>query len=770
MNISAPNLIPWKSWRDFTSWAQDFSLRKKVLGGFLGVVVLVGLGTSFVGTRLAREAIMDRSRTALFSDLGTAEFVLKSALDTLDLKIRLTAGSEKLVELVQKGDMAGIRNRFAMFGVEQDIDFLSIADPKGRVLERAFAPDSKGDDVSSDAVIMGAAKEEGAAGLRLVSAERLRKENPRLAERIGTESDKSGMVLEAARPILIDNRVAAILYGGVLLNNNGLLLDRICRLVFKGAMHRDRDIGYVALYQGTEVVATTLKREDGLPLTGLKASRDIQAGVLKAGLAETSTESLQGWRYISAAEPVRDSGGKIIGAIQLAALEQPITSVIDRLVITFLTVALLGVLLMAAISYFLVQWINRPLELMLNAARRAAEGDLSHEVPVIARDEVGELAATFNLMIRNLAASREKLEEWGRELTSKIAEQTGELNKAREQVARVKKLASLEKMADGMGRIMAHISDPLVSTFQGPDEESGATSRILVLDDEENVLDTCQRILEREGFEVQVARTVADGLKELEEEFFDVVIADIDMPEMRGKELLKEIKYRQPELLVILTAPFKATEQAVEAVELGAFDYIPKPFGPHQILLMVYTALQTRQALDKTRREHAAQRAEKIFQRLPVAIALADKAHRVVYNNNAFVELASQDGQGEVRGKTFSELFGVDPIEIAKTQQQASGSLWVQLEKVGRTAKLYIFRLPEEDLRVLMLLDITDTVKKDHEADRFRTETLARAQQVIHQQMRVAQEIAGLLGETTAETKAALFELVQLATKEGETR
>jgi YesN/AraC family two-component response regulator len=267
-----------------------------------------------------------------------------------------------------------------------------------------------------------------------------------------------------------------------------------------------------------------------------------------------------------------------------------------------------------------------------------------------------------------------------------------------------------------------------------------------------------------------VARTVADGLKELEEEFFDVVIADIDMPEMRGKELLKEIKYRQPELLVILTAPFKATEQAVEAVELGAFDYIPKPFGPHQILLMVYTALQTRQALDKTRREHAAQRAEKIFQRLPVAIALADKAHRVVYNNNAFVELASQDGQGEVRGKTFSELFGVDPIEIAKTQQQASGSLWVQLEKVGRTAKLYIFRLPEEDLRVLMLLDITDTVKKDHEADRFRTETLARAQQVIHQQMRVAQEIAGLLGETTAETKAALFELVQLATKEGETR
>jgi uncharacterized Fe-S cluster-containing protein len=93
----------------------------------------------------------------------------------------------------------------------------------------------------------------------------------------------------------------------------------------------------------------------------------------------------------------------------------------------------------------------------------------------------------------------------------------------------------------------------------------------------------------------------------------------------------------------------------------------------------------------------------------------------------------------------------------------------LQLEKVGRTAKLYNFKLPDEDLRVLMLLDITDTVMKDQQADVFKAETITKAQQVIHQQMRVAQEIAGLLGETTAETKAALFELIKLA-GEGESR
>ena len=56
MDQARPKRKPWKSWRDFAAWAQDFSLRNKLLGGFLIVVVLVGLVTSFVGTRLARHA------------------------------------------------------------------------------------------------------------------------------------------------------------------------------------------------------------------------------------------------------------------------------------------------------------------------------------------------------------------------------------------------------------------------------------------------------------------------------------------------------------------------------------------------------------------------------------------------------------------------------------------------------------------------------------------------------------------------------------------
>lgn len=758
---------PWKGWGDFTRWAQDFSLKQKVLGGFLGVAILVGLATSFLGTRMAKETILDRARIRLSSDLATASLLFKMTQENLDLKLRMTASSERIKEAILKRDAESARNRLAVISLESDLDFLTVTDDRGIVVARAFVPELKShNNISTDSIVADALDGKSASGVRLISMERLKAENPMLERRLGTKADNAAMVLEAAHPLVSDNRVVGTIYAGILLNNNSLLVDKISERLFKGEKYRDLDIGYVAIFQGNVAISTTLRGKTGLALTGGLAGEKIQEQVLRKGQTEITWEIQEGIQYLSATEPIYDHDRNIIGALQVATQEEPIILVVDRLVAAFLVIGLLGVILMGAISYFLVKWINRPLEQMLNSARRAAEGDLSHEVPVIARDEVGELAATFNLMIRNLAESRSKLEEWGEQLASKVAAQTGELNQAREQVARVSKLASLEKMADGMAHIMAHISDPLVK-YPGMNEESSASSRILVLDSDEKVLDVCERILSNEGFEVKVSKSVPEALGELQKDFYDVIVADMDMPDFSGQELLKEIKYRQPEIIVILTAPFKLTEEAVEAVKLGAYDYIPKPFGPHQILLMVYTALQSRDMVARTRKQHAEQRAETIFQRLPVAIALADGAHRVVYHNNAFIELASQDATESVQGKTFGELFGVDPLD---SEEETGGSRWLKLEKVGRTAKLYNFKLPEEDLRVLMLLDITETVIKDQQADVLKAETINKAQQVIHQQMRVAQEIAGLLGETTAETKAALFELIKMAGQLGAPR
>ena len=758
--------VPWKSWDNFTGWAQDFSLKKKVLGAFLGVAVFVGLLTVILGMRLARHTIIEEAQKKVSSDLATAAFIINSYKENLELRIRMIGGSDKIKEYLQSGEVSAIRNRLAMMNLENDLDFLSILNPEGNLIARAFQLESTNENLAANPIIKAAVSGKGASGFRITNIEKLVEDNPTLAQRLGTKLPKEGLTLEAAYPIFQDSKVIAVVYGGILINNNHAMVERISQRLFKDEAYADKEMGFVAIFQGDEAISSSLRGPDKLPSVGFKMNPSLRDQVLKKGEIVVRPEREFQDDYLTATEPIRDYTGKVIGAIQVASLEKPILSVIDRLVGAFLIIALCGVILMGAISYVLVNWINRPLEQMLNAAKGAAEGDLTHEVPVVARDEVGQLAATFNLMIRNLAESRKKLEEWGTQLASKVAEQTGQLDQAREQVERVKKLASLEKMADGMAHIMAHISDPLVPVGTS-DEGSLADSRILVVDTDDQVLEICKRILENDGFEVITSQSVPNALAELEREIYDVVITDIEMPEMTGQDLLKEIKIRQPDVLVILTASFKATQDAVETVKLGAYDYIPKPFGPHQILLMVYTALQTRSMLAKTRREHAAQRAETIFQRLPVAIALADDAHRVVYNNRAFLDLTAKESEEDVKGQSFKDLFGVDPLDNA---EESGGSKWLKLEKLGRTAKLYNFSLPEEDLRVLMLLDVTETVMKDQQADVFKTETINRAQQVIHQQMRVAQEIAGLLGETTAETKAALFELIKFAENVGAIR
>lgn len=758
--------VPWKSWDDFTRWAQDFSLKQKVLGAFLGVAIFVGLLTVILGMRLARFTIIEEAQKKVSSDLSTASFIVNTYKENLELKVRMIGGSDQIKDYVTSGDFSGIRNRLAMMNLENDLDFLAVVDARGKLVAEAFQLESKTEDLSSIPVVKAALEGKSASGFRIAEIKKLIEDNPTLAQRFGATRPKEGLTLEAAHPIFQESKMIGIVYAGILLNNNHLMVESIAHRLFSDQAYIIKEPGFVAIFQGDLAISSSVRGKDKLPVTGFLLNENLREKILGAGEIVIRPETEFHEDYLTATEPIRDFNSKVIGAIQVATLERPILSVVDRLVGAFLIIALCGVILMGAISYFLVKWINRPLEQMLNAAKRAAEGDLTHEVPVVSRDEVGQLAATFNLMIRNLAESRKKLEEWGSQLASKVADQTGQLDQAREQVERVKKLASLEKMADGMAHIMAHISDPLIDVPVG-EGKTLTNSRILMADPDSNVLEICERVLVNDGFAVKTVQSASDALLELEREPYDVIVTDIEMPELGGKELLREIKTRQPEILVILSASFKATEEAVETVKLGAYDYIPKPFGPHQILLMVYTALQTKMILGKTRREHADQRAETIFQQLPVAIALADEAHRVVYSNRAFLELASREAQEDVQGKSFKDLFGVDPLDNA---EEYGGSQWLKLEKVGRTAKLYNFGLPEEDLRVLMLLDITETVMKDQQADVFKTETINKAHQVIHEQMRVAQEIAGLLGETTAETKAALFELIKLAGEGGATR
>jgi two-component system response regulator AtoC len=122
--------------------------------------------------------------------------------------------------------------------------------------------------------------------------------------------------------------------------------------------------------------------------------------------------------------------------------------------------------------------------------------------------------------------------------------------------------------------------------------------KILIVDDEPFICENLTRILEEERYHTLVAQSGQRALECLREEAVDLVFLDLNLPDVSGLEVLKQIKEWVPELLVIVITGYASVESAVEALKIGAYDYIKKPFKADVIKLIVKLALET-QSLKK---------------------------------------------------------------------------------------------------------------------------------------------------------------------------
>src|SRR5581483_991109 len=118
-------------------------------------------------------------------------------------------------------------------------------------------------------------------------------------------------------------------------------------------------------------------------------------------------------------------------------------------------------------------------------------------------------------------------------------------------------------------------------------------ARILVVDDQEMMRDSLAGTLVREGHEVVATGDPSNAVERLSNGArFDLLITDLKMPKMTGIELLAEAKRLRPELPVVLMTAFATVSTAVEAMKLGAYDYIQKPFDGDEIKLLVERTLE----------------------------------------------------------------------------------------------------------------------------------------------------------------------------------
>ncbi len=118
--------------------------------------------------------------------------------------------------------------------------------------------------------------------------------------------------------------------------------------------------------------------------------------------------------------------------------------------------------------------------------------------------------------------------------------------------------------------------------------------RVLVIDDEEIARISCRRVLEAKGITVALAAGGREGIEYLMRNPVDLVLVDLKMPGMDGVEVARRVRDFDPSIVAIIITGYATIESAVEVMKEGAYDYLPKPFTPDELLIVVERGLQKR--------------------------------------------------------------------------------------------------------------------------------------------------------------------------------
>jgi two-component system, OmpR family, phosphate regulon sensor histidine kinase PhoR len=267
---------------------------------------------------------------------------------------------------------------------------------------------------------------------------------------------------------------------------------------------------------------------------------------------------------------------------------------------------------------------------------------------------------------------------------------------------------------------------------------------VLVVDDERDIRDGCERILVRKGCRVAKATNGAEALDLIEKAPYAIVLLDLKMPGMDGMEVLLRIHEVRPETLVIVITGYATIETAIEAMKRGAYDFIPKPFKPDQLRIVVDRAMEKKRLtdeagrLDRERRrtlkdlDMEKSRTRTIIQALPDGVMVSTPDAHVALMNPAFIRMLRLK-QEEIRPGERVDHYILDEsfcrlvIDTSLGKAPAGGSGTCDLEREGgtflRAQSTPVLSETGECLgAVTVLVDITELKMLDRLKSEFVTQ------------------------------------------------
>jgi DNA-binding NtrC family response regulator len=175
-------------------------------------------------------------------------------------------------------------------------------------------------------------------------------------------------------------------------------------------------------------------------------------------------------------------------------------------------------------------------------------------------------------------------------------------------------------------------------------------ARILLVDDEEIVIRSCQRIFGDAKFDVESVSDGREALRRVEAGRFDIMVLDIMMPGIDGLEVLRRVKETHPDIDVIMVTGLSQIDTAVRAMKLGAFDYLAKPFDPDELMIVVERALERRRLLQENQQLKSEVNSKYRFENIIGASAAMQQVYRLIAQcapTNSTVMITGESGTGK---------------------------------------------------------------------------------------------------------------------------
>jgi DNA-binding NtrC family response regulator len=176
------------------------------------------------------------------------------------------------------------------------------------------------------------------------------------------------------------------------------------------------------------------------------------------------------------------------------------------------------------------------------------------------------------------------------------------------------------------------------------------TARILIIDDEEIVIKSCMRILANGEYKLDSASNGLEALSKIAGTDYDMLILDIKMPKMNGIEVLQRVKETHPDIDIIMITGLNEIETAVQAMKLGAFDYLPKPFDPEELEIVVARAFERRHLIQENFNLKSEVSAKYSFENIIGTSPSMQQVYRLVARcapTNSSVLLRGESGTGK---------------------------------------------------------------------------------------------------------------------------